>query len=159
VVLLAHQDRGRWDASAIAEGLALLARSLERTAGMADAYQLQAAMAAQHAIAPSAADTDWPEIIRLYDLLLSVQPGNQAAALGRAVALAEAHGPAAGVAALDTLPDRDHRWHAVRAELLARLGRFDQAIGAMSRSLEDPLPAPERDHRLRRISQWSGPRA
>jgi RNA polymerase sigma-70 factor, ECF subfamily len=159
VVLLADQDRGLWDASAIAEGLALLTRSLERTAGMADAYQLQAAMAAQHAVAPSPADTDWPEIVRLYDLLLSVQPGNPAAALGRAVAMAEAHGPAAGLVALDALPDhpaaRDHRWYAVRAELLARLGRFEQAVAAMGRSLDATLPAPERDHRLRRITRWS----
>jgi RNA polymerase sigma-70 factor, ECF subfamily len=157
VVLLADQDRGLWDASAIAEGLALLAQSLERTAGIADAYQLQAAMAAQHAIAPTAADTDWAEIVRLYDLLLSVQPANRAAALGRAVAVAEASGPPTGLAALDALSDRDHRWHAIRAELLARLSRFDEAIGAMNRSLDTTLPAPERDHRLRRISQWSDP--
>jgi RNA polymerase sigma-70 factor (ECF subfamily) len=158
VVLLADQDRGLWDAAAIAEGLALFARSLERTAGIADVVQLQAAMAAQHAVAPTAADTDWPEIVRLYDLLLSVQPGNRAAALGRAVAVAEARGPAEGVAALEALPDRDHRWHAVRAELLARLSRFDEAIGAMNRSLDTSLPAPERHHRLRRISRWSAPR-
>jgi RNA polymerase sigma-70 factor (ECF subfamily) len=155
VALLAHQDRRLWDTSAIAEGLALLALSLERTEGIADPYQLQAAMAAQHATAPTAADTDWAEIVRLYDLLLSVQPTNRAAALGRAVAVAEAHGPPAGLAALDTLTGRDQRWQAIRAELLARLGRFDEAISAMNRSLAATLPAPERDHRRRRISQWS----
>jgi RNA polymerase sigma-70 factor (ECF subfamily) len=156
VVLLADQDRGLWDAAAITEGLALLAQSLERTAGIADAYQLQAALAAQHATAPEAAGTDWTEILRLYDLLLSMQPGNRAAALGRAVAAAQAHGPAAGLAALHTLPDRDHRWHAVRAELLARLDQTEEAINAMRQSLDAPLPAPERRHRLRRIAQWSG---
>jgi len=158
VVLLADQDRSRWDAAAITEGLALLARSLERTAGLADAYQLQAALAAQHAIAPDAAGTDWTEILRLYDLLLSAQPGNKAAALGRAVAVAEAHGPAAGLAALDALADQDLRWQAVRAELLARSGRTREAVDAMRLSLQAALPAPEREHRLRRIAQWSSAR-
>jgi RNA polymerase sigma-70 factor (ECF subfamily) len=158
VVLLADQDRGLWDAAAITEGLALLAQSLDRTAGIADAYQLQAALAAQHAIALEAAGTDWTEILRLYDLLLSVQPGNGAAALGRAVAAAEAHGPAAGLAALDALPGRDHRWHAIRAELLAQLDRIEEAIDAMRQSLDAALPSPEHHHRLRRIAQWSGAR-
>jgi RNA polymerase sigma-70 factor, ECF subfamily len=157
VALLADQDRGLWDRTLIAEGLTWLAVSLERTAGIADPYQLQAAMAAQHAIAATPGDTDWAEIVRLYDLLLSVQPTNRAAALGRAVAVAEAHGPSAGLAALDALPDRDHRWQAVQAELLARLGRFDEAISVMRRSLATTLPDPERAHRRRRISEWSRP--
>jgi RNA polymerase sigma-70 factor, ECF subfamily len=156
VVLLADQDRGRWDAAAICEGLTLLEWSLERTAGVADPYQLQAAMAAQHAIAPTAADTDWEELVRLYDLLLSVQPANRAAALGRAVAVAQAYGPCAGLAALEVLSDRDQRWHAIRAELLARQGRRDEAIAAMRASLTAPLPEPERGHRLRRIAEWAG---
>jgi RNA polymerase sigma-70 factor, ECF subfamily len=155
VVLLADQDRGSWDTAAIAEGLALLRESLEGTAGIADLYQLQAAMAAQHAVAPTAAGTDWAELVRLYDLLLGIQPGNRAAALGRAVAVAEARGPAAGLGALDGLPDRDHRWHAVRAELLARLHRFGEAIEEMRASLTGTLPAPERAHRERRVSLWS----
>jgi RNA polymerase sigma-70 factor, ECF subfamily len=157
VTLLADQDRELWDTSAIAEGLAWLTVSLERSAGIADPCQLQAAMAAQHAIAPTAADTDWAEIVRLYDLLLSVQPTNRAAALGRAVAVAEAHGPPAGLAALDALSDRDHRWQAIRAELLARVRRFDEAAREMRRSLAATLPAPERAHRLHRIAQWSTP--
>jgi RNA polymerase sigma-70 factor (ECF subfamily) len=159
VVLLADQDRTLWDAVKIAEGLALLGQSLERTAGIADPYQLQAAMAAQHAIAATSADTDWAEIVRLYDLLLSVQPANSAASLGRAVAVAEAEGPAAGLAALDVLADRDQRWQALQAELLGRLGRFDEAISAMRRSLDATLPVPERDHRMRRIARWSSRRA
>ncbi|MEZ0067829.1 RNA polymerase sigma-70 factor (ECF subfamily) [Streptacidiphilus sp. MAP12-20] len=158
-VLLADQDRSRWDASAIDEGLRLLAGSLDRTGGQADPYQLQAAIAAQHAIARTAVETDWPEIVRLFDLLMSVQPGNTPAALGRAVAVAEAYGPAAGLAALDTLdartPDEhDHRRLAIRAELLARTGRFADAAASMRRSLAVPLPEPDRAHRLRRIAAW-----
>ncbi|TDT97952.1 RNA polymerase sigma-70 factor (ECF subfamily) [Streptomyces sp. 846.5] len=157
VVLLADQDRTRWDQAAIAEGLALLTASLDATRGQADPGQLQAAIAAQHALAATALDTDWAEILRLYDLLLSVQPGNSAAALGRTVALAHAHGPAAGLAALDALPptDHDHRRHAIRAELLAQQHRFDEAVEAMRRSLTTTLPDPERAHRLRRIAHWT----
>ncbi|GII34453.1 RNA polymerase subunit sigma-24 [Planotetraspora mira] len=158
VVLLADQDRTLWDTAKIAEGLALLEASLERTDGVADPYQLQAAMAAQHAVAATSADTDWAEMVRLYDLLLSVQPANGAAALGRAVAVAEAEGPAAGLAALDLLTEDDQRRQAVRAELLGRLGRFDEAISAMRRSLDAALPDPERDHRMRRIARWSSGR-
>jgi RNA polymerase sigma-70 factor (ECF subfamily) len=158
-VLLAEQDRSRWDGAAINEGLRLLADSLERTRGQADPYQLQAAIAAQHALAPTASATDWAEIVRLYDLLLSVQPGSTPAALGRAVAVAEAYGTPAGLAALDALDERspdphDHRRTAIRAELLARLGHHAEAAAAMRRSLAEPLPAPERAHRLRRIAVW-----
>jgi RNA polymerase sigma-70 factor (ECF subfamily) len=117
-------------------------------------HQLQAAIAAQHAIAPSAADTDWPEILRLYDLLLGVYP-SPAAALGRAVAAAEAHGPGAGLAALDALPERDQRWWAIKAELLARRGLFGEAAAAVLSSLEGPLPEPEREHRRRRVERWT----
>ena len=84
-VLLADQDRSRWDQSMVAEGTALLAASLQRTSGVADPYQLQAAVAHEHDRAPAYADTDWTEIVRLYDLLLSVAP-SAPAALGRAVA-------------------------------------------------------------------------
>jgi RNA polymerase sigma-70 factor (ECF subfamily) len=153
IVLLADQDRTLWDCAAIDEGLALLQHSLRRTAGIADPYQLQASIAAQHAIATSAAQTDWAEILRLYDLLLQVHP-NPAAALGRAVAIAEAHGPTAGIAALDALVDRDQRWWAIRAELLARQGRSEAAVEAMRASLHDPLPDAEREHRERRITAW-----
>ncbi|SEM22861.1 RNA polymerase sigma factor [Streptacidiphilus jiangxiensis] len=158
-VLLAAQDRGRWDRAAIDEGLHLLATSLERTEGQADPYQLQAAIAAVHALAPTAEATDWPEIVRLYDLLISVQPASTPAALGRAVAVAEAYGAPAGLAALDALdaqaPDpHDHRRTAIRAELLARTGRLAEAAATMRRSLDGPLPDPERAHRLRRVAEW-----
>ena len=160
-VLLADQDRSRWDAAAIDEGLRPLATSLDRTAGQADPYQLQAAIAAQHALAPTASATDWAEIVRLYDLLLSVQPNSTPAALGRAVAVAEAYGTPAGLAALDALDARapdphDHRRTAIRAELLARLGQYAEAVATMRRSLDEPLPDPERVHRLGRITTWEG---
>jgi RNA polymerase sigma-70 factor (ECF subfamily) len=158
-VMLADQDRSRWDGSAIDEGVRLLAVSLDRTDGQADPYQLQAAIAAQHALAPTASATDWAEIVRLYDLLLSVQPGSTPAVLGRAVAVAEAYGTPAGLAALDALDERapdphDHRRTAIRAELLARVGRYTEAVATMRRSLDEPLPDPERAHRLRRIALW-----
>lgn len=152
-VLLADQDRMRWDRAAIAEGTELLAVSLRRTGGIADPYQLQAAVAAEHARAASYAATDWPEVVRLYDLLLAVHP-NPAAGLSRAVAVAEADGADAGLRALETLP-RDHRWFAVRGELLARTGRWDDAIDQTRMSLQADLTTPERRHRERRIAEWT----
>jgi RNA polymerase sigma factor (sigma-70 family) len=152
-VSLDWQDRSRWDRAAIAEGSCLLAASLGRTGGVADAYQLQAAIAAEHDRAASYADTAWAEVVRLYDLLLSVAP-SRAAALARAVALAEADGVAAGLAALDAV-EVDTRWHAVRGELLARAGRFTAAVSETRASLAGPISGPERRHRERRISEWS----
>lgn len=152
VVLLADQDRAQWDATAIAEGCALLAASLRRTAGVADPYQLQASIAAEHARAPSYEQTDWTEIVRLYDLLLSVAP-TPAAALSRAVALSEECGAAAGLAALETITPGP-RWHAVRSELLAREGRYAEAAAEATASLAGELSAPERRHRERRRDTW-----
>ncbi len=153
VVALAEQDRSRWDAARITEGCALLDASLRRTDGVADPYQLQAAIAAEHARAPVYAETDWAEIVRLYDLLLSVAP-SPAAALSRAVAVAEATGAAAGLAALEDIPASPRR-HAVRAELLAREGRYAEAVEAITASLAGPLTAPERRHRERSRSSWA----
>jgi RNA polymerase sigma-70 factor (ECF subfamily) len=153
VVLLADQDRSRWDAAAIAEGRALLDAALRRTGGVADPYQLQAAIAAEHARAPSYAETDWAEIVRLYELLLSVAP-SAAVALSRAVALAEASGAPAGLAALEGIPPTP-RWHAVRAELLAREGRWAEAVEAIAPSLDGALTAPERRHREARRASWA----
>ncbi|HET7475964.1 MAG TPA: sigma-70 family RNA polymerase sigma factor [Dermatophilaceae bacterium] len=152
VVLLPVQDRSRWDGRLIAEAEALLAGSLRRTGGMADAYQLQAAIAAEHARAGSYADTDWDEVVRLFGLLLSVAP-SPAAALARAVAVAERAGPAAGLAALAGLPE-DHRLYAVRAELLARQGHFEPAVADGIRSLTGGLTEPERRFREARLRAW-----
>ena len=150
---LAEQDRSLWDSGAIEEAVRLLDESLRRTDTIADPYQLQAAIAAEHARARSYQATDWAEIIRLYDLLLSVQP-SAPAALARAVAIAESDGAAAGLAALDPIAP-DQRWHAVRGELLAREGRFAEAVRATRASLTDAVTTPERRHRERRIAQWS----
>lgn len=118
-VLLPDQDRDAWDRGLIEEGMRLLDSSLRRTVGIADPYQLQAAIAAEHARAASYAETDWAEIVRLYDLLLSVAPSSPAA-LGRAVALAERDGPEAGLQALESVPP-DSRREAIRDVLLSRL--------------------------------------
>ena len=148
VVTLDLQNRRRWDATAITRGIALLNDSLRRCAGQADAYQLQAAIAAEHARAASYDETDWPEILRLYDLLVSIAPSD-AARLGRVVAAAEATGPAAGLALLAELSPNP-RWHAVRAELLAREGRYEEAAGELADSLAGQATRPERQHRERR---------
>jgi RNA polymerase sigma factor (sigma-70 family) len=145
VVLLADQDRASWDQALIAEGESLLAYSLRRTGGVADPYQLQAAIAAEHDRAPNYHETDWNEIVRLYDLLLSVAP-SPPAMLSRAVAVAERDGPASGLAALAGQPP-SHRWHAVRSELLAKQGSYDQAAAAATESLKGDLTEPERRFR------------
>jgi RNA polymerase sigma-70 factor, ECF subfamily len=153
VVLLADQDRSRWDHEQIVEGCALLDSSLRRTSGIADSYQLQAAIAAEHARASTYTGTDWQEIVRLYDLLLSVAP-NAAVLLNRAVAVAEAHGAAAGLAALANVTPSS-RWHAVRGELLAREGHYAEAVEATTAALDGELTAPERRYRERRIAEWT----
>jgi len=153
VVPLADQDRSRWDRARIADGLALLDASLRRTGGIADPYQLQAAIAAEHDRAPTYADTDWAEIVRLYDLLLTVAP-TPAAALSGAVAVAESAGPDAGLAALEGIRPSP-RWHAVRGELLARQGRYAEAVEAATASLTGEVTGPERRYRERRRASWA----
>jgi RNA polymerase sigma-70 factor (ECF subfamily) len=152
VVLLPDQDRSRWDETLVAEGAALLDASLRRTSGVADPYQLQAAVALQHDVAPSYAATDWPEVVRLYDLLLSVAP-SPAAVLARAVAVAERDGPQAGLEALAGLAD-DVRVRGVRSELLARSGRWVEAAEAVEPRPGDVLTGPERRFRDERARRW-----
>lgn len=149
---LSEQDRSLWDTDAITEAFGLLNDSLRRTGAVADPYQLQAAIAAEHARAASYRATDWTEIVRLYDLLMSVRP-SAPVALARAVALAERDGPAAGLQALAPL-EPDQRWHAVRGELLSREGRFAEAVEATQASLTEAVAAPERRYRERRIAEW-----
>jgi RNA polymerase sigma-70 factor, ECF subfamily len=151
-VLLADQDRSCWDLAMIAEGTTLLEQSLRRTGGVADPYQLQAAIAYEHDRASAYADTDWAEIVRLYDLLLSVAP-SAPAVLGRAVALAERDGPEAGLAALADLP-ADQRREAVRSELLGRLGRYAEAAEAVSAALVEEAPAGQQRYWERRRAEW-----
>jgi RNA polymerase sigma factor (sigma-70 family) len=124
IVPLAEQRRDRWDAAAIGEGLALLASTLGTApVGL---YQVQAAIAALHDEAPTAEETDWPQILALYDVLAQVAPG-PLVTLSRAVAVAMVHGPKAGLALLGTLDTdermvHNHRLEAVRAHLLERAG-------------------------------------
>jgi len=151
VVTLDRQDRSRWDAAAIERGIELLNDSLLRSQQQADAYQLQAAIAAEHARATSYESTDWDEILRLYELLLSIAP-NEAAGLGRAVAAAEAQGAATGLALMGDLP-HTARWHAVRAELLARQGRYAEAVGALDEALAGAATRAEREFRTRRRAE------
>jgi RNA polymerase sigma-70 factor (ECF subfamily) len=128
LVLLADQDRARWDRGPIAEGQQLVRRCLRRN--RPGPYQLQAAINAVHSDAPTAADTGWPQIVQLYDHLLTIEP-SPVVALHRAVAVAEVEGPAAGLALVDRLDlARHHVFHAVRADLLRRLGRAGEAAQA-----------------------------
>jgi RNA polymerase sigma-70 factor (ECF subfamily) len=128
LVLLADQDRTRWDRALIGEGQELVRRCLRRN--QPGPYQLQAAINAVHSDAAGAEDTDWRQIITLYDHLLAIAP-SPVVALNRAVAVAEVEGPAAGLALVDELRlPRHHVFHAVRADLLRRLGRAAEAAQA-----------------------------
>jgi RNA polymerase sigma-70 factor (ECF subfamily) len=138
LVLLDEQDRSRWDQDKIAAGVALAEQALRR--GPPGPYQIQAAIAALHAQAPSAEDTDWPQIVALYTELHR-RAGTPVVALNRAVAVAMAEGPQAGLVLLDRLAvhpvlDRYHLFHAARADLLRRVGRPGDAVRAYGRALE-----------------------
>ncbi|MEU4626585.1 sigma-70 family RNA polymerase sigma factor [Actinoplanes sp. NPDC023801] len=135
LLTLQDQDRSRWDRRRIDEGAALCERALRR--GRAGPFQLQAAIAACHATAASLDETDWPQIVGLYEVLRRVSPG-PVVELNRAVAVAMASGPEAGLALVDTIEGLDgyHLLHATRAELLARAGRADEAAKSLSRALE-----------------------
>jgi predicted RNA polymerase sigma factor len=132
LVLLPAQDRDRWDAAAIAEAQALLERAAAlRRPGR---WQLQAAIAACHAEAPDAETTDWRQIVVLYELLLRYDT-SPVVRLNRAVALAEVAGPGPALIEVDILPlETSHLWHAVRADLLTRLGRDAEAASANTRA-------------------------
>jgi len=128
LVLLADQDRGRWDQGLIAEGQAIVRQCLRR--GRPGPYQIQAAINAVHSDAPVAAATDWQQILQLYNQLQSLSPG-PVVALNRAVAVAEVDGPAAALAIVDALDlDSYYVFHAIRADLLRRLGRDAEAARA-----------------------------
>lgn len=141
-VALAEQDRTRWDADAIEAGVVLVGEGLRRTPDRPDAYVVQAAVAAAHALAPTWEATPWPAIVEWYDVLLGVQDTPVVRA-NRAAAIAERDGPAAGLAELDAVAGLDGYpvWHASRGELLARLGRTDEALAAFDRAVVLGLPA------------------
>ncbi len=146
LVLLADQDRRLWDRDQIAEGRALVRRCLRR--GRPGPYQIQAAINAVHTDPPP---TDWGRILRLYDQLLAVTP-TPIVALNRAVAVAEVDGPEAALALVDGLDlDRYHLFHAVRADLLRRLGRPSEAARAYEAALARAGNEAERDFLRRRL--------
>jgi len=133
LVPLPEQDRSRWDAALVAEGQELVRRCLRR--GAPGPYQVQAAIQAVHSDAATAADTDWSQVLALYDHLLALTP-SPVVALNRAVAVAEVQGPGAALALLDALDlSRSHLLPAVRADLLRRLGRDAEAAAAYDEAL------------------------
>src|ERR1035441_2647567 len=146
MVRLADQDRSRWDPTLITEGHELVRACLRRN--QPGPFQIQAAIAAVHAAAPTAEATDWSQIIALYDQLYAPRP-HPVVALNRSVAVAELHGPAEGLAALAELDAATlanyQPYHAARADLLARAGRRDEALGAYDRAIELTTNAVERD--------------
>nr|WP_227983903.1 DUF6596 domain-containing protein [Nocardia spumae] len=154
MVALADQDRSRWDRGEITEGLALVRTALERRPGR---YALQAAIAAVHAEAPSYDDTDWQEILGLYDVLIQLWP-SPVVALNRAVAVGMARGDAAGTAALDALSNEPQLagygyLPAARAHFLARQRRADEARLAYSEALMLTENAAERDFLNARLAE------
>jgi RNA polymerase sigma-70 factor, ECF subfamily len=134
LVLLEDQDRARWNKDAIREGAELVQRALRR--GHPGPYTLQAAIAAEHARARTATDTDWLAIRRLYDRLLLVHP-SPVVELNRAVAVAMAEGPADGIALIDAIDGLDdyHLLHSARGALLRELGRHEEARASYKRAL------------------------
>jgi RNA polymerase sigma-70 factor (ECF subfamily) len=156
LVLLDEQDRSLWDRAQIAEGLRLAAAGLS-PAGAPGGYALQAAIQAEHARAPCATDTNWPRIAELYAMLEAIQP-TPVVALNRAVAVAMAYGPEAGLKLIDGLAERGelesyHLMWAARADLLRRLGRFADALAAYERALELVGSTPERRFLARRVAE------
>ncbi|WP_250451550.1 RNA polymerase sigma factor [Caballeronia sp. ATUFL_M2_KS44] len=155
-VLLPDQDRSRWDPLLIQRGLAALKRA-ESLGGARGVYALQAALAACHARAPTAADTDWRMIVAIYDVLMEVAP-TPVVALNRAVAVSMAFGPQAALDIVDRLRDenalRNYHWlPGVRADLLARVGRKDEAREEFLRAAELARNAREREFLLGRAGE------
>jgi RNA polymerase sigma-70 factor (ECF subfamily) len=136
MIRLADQDRTQWDRTLIAEGHTLVLACLRRN--QPGPFQIQAAVAAVHADAATAAATDWSQIVALYEQLHAMRP-NAVIALNRAVAIGELHGAAAGLDGLDsldvTLLEDYQPYHAARADLLARAGRHDEAVAAYDRAV------------------------
>ncbi|HVF79496.1 MAG TPA: RNA polymerase sigma factor [Solirubrobacteraceae bacterium] len=154
LVLLADQDRARWDGALIGEGQSLVRRCLRRNEP--GTYQIQAAINAVHSDAPTAAGTDWRQIVALYDQLLALVP-SPVVALNRAVAVAELDGPEAALELVEELDlGASHRFHAIRADLLRRLDRNDEAALAYDAAIAGAGNVAERGF-LRRRRQALGP--
>jgi RNA polymerase sigma factor (sigma-70 family) len=159
LIPLDEQDRSRWDRASIEEGRALVAEAL--TTGGAGLYAIQAAIAALHDEAPRAADTDWPQILALYEVLKRLSD-NPMIALNHAIAYAMVRGPAAGLALLDALDDdsriRGHyRLDAVRAHLLERMGDAGGAIARYRAAARRTASTPERNYLLMKAARLAQP--
>jgi RNA polymerase sigma-70 factor (ECF subfamily) len=158
LVRLAEQDRGRWDRGTAAEGRTIVRELLRRN--QPGPYQIQAAINAVHSDADVAAATDWRQIVALYDQLLTLTPG-PVVALNRAVAVAEVEGPKAALDLVDdpglrtALADQ-HLFHAVRADLLARLGRTGEATAAYDAAIGRAANTAERDFLVRSRTALTG---
>jgi RNA polymerase sigma-70 factor (ECF subfamily) len=147
LVRLADQDRDLWDGDLIAEGQAILRRCLRRD--QPGPYQIQAAINAVHSDAPDVLTTDWAQIVQLYDQLLAHEP-NRVVALHRAVAVAEVDGPAPALALVDSLDlDTHYLFHAIRADLLGRLGRDVEAMAAYEKAIDRTNNTAESDYMRR----------
>ncbi len=159
-MLLEDQDRRRWDRAQIDEALAVVPVALRGDVARRPdpgPYALQAAIAALHASAPAAADTDWAQIAALFDELLRRRP-SPVIALNRAVAIAMARGADVALPLVDALAGElssYHLWHAARADLLRRLGRLDDAAAAYREALALAGSEPERRFLQRRIDASS----
>ena len=155
LVPLPAQDRSRWNRSLIQEGQELVRRCLRRR--QPGPYQIQAAINAVHSDAPSPADTDWAQILALYDQLLMITP-TPIVALNRAVAVAEIAGPQVALELIDELPlGHYYLFHAIRADFLRRLGQADQAEAAYRAAIERTDNAAEIAFMEERISASRGP--
>jgi predicted RNA polymerase sigma factor len=153
IVTLDNQDRGQWNHDEIAEGVGILQAAL--TQDRRGEYQIQAAIAALHDDARTAAETDWPQILAWYDELVAMSD-NPAAALSRAVALGEVDGPLAGLRALGSLDTRlagHHRLDAVRAHLHERAGHLDLAVEHYARAAAHTHSTAERDHLMQQAAR------
>jgi RNA polymerase sigma-70 factor (ECF subfamily) len=157
LILLEQQDRSLWDQGHIAEGLQLVRAALG--SGRVGAYTVQAAIAAAHAEAASAAATNWANIARWYEILLRLEP-SPVVALNHAVAVAMRDGPAAGLELIDAILSRGeltdyHLAHSARAELFRRIGRSVEAKAAYRRAIELVRQEPERRFLVKRLEELS----
>ena len=159
VVLLDSQDRSLWDRGEIGEGLALVERALS-VRGQVSPYAVQAAIAALHVNAPDSSQTDWPQIVGLYEVLLRLQP-TPVVELNHAVAVSMVDGPARALDLIDSLAARGrvtqyHLLHAARGRLLQKLGRLDEARAAYTAALSTTMLEPERRFLAARIASIQG---
>jgi RNA polymerase sigma-70 factor (ECF subfamily) len=154
LVLLGDQDRGNWSRAMIAEGQSIVRQCL--WLDRPGFYQLQAAINAVHSDAPSAEATDWRQILSLYDQLFTLTP-TPIVALNRAVAVAEVHGASEALALVDALALEEYSvYHVVRADLLRRIGRREEAIAAYDAAMRQTENAVEREFlKRRRVVLWA----